>query len=192
MTHAGKCFPALFDADGPIEIETLARATLSMSGRSPTGGDFGFQLMLVAPGLACCRPWGEQPDEDGENSLISVAFPAPSAGKPEIAEALAAWLTDIAFDFWASLVLEPLDPAGELTEDERKAWEEFEEGTLILCPALEFPPGVRNELREALARQSASYRHAQAARAEPHGRAAQVMLASDRPDLHYGAWIRSL
>ena len=193
ITHDGRCFPARFDVDGPIEIETLARAALSMYGGSPAGGwDFGFDLLLLAPGLACSRPWGEHPNENGEDRLIPVGFPAPSAAESMIAEALAAWLTDIAFDFWAALVLEPLDPAGELTEQERKAWDEFEEGTLMLSPTLDVPPGVRNELREALARQSASYRHARNARAEPHGRAAQVMLASNRPALHYGTWIRPL
>jgi hypothetical protein len=40
------------------------------------------------------------------------------------------------FDFWAALVLEPLDPDGTLDDQGRDAWADFEDEMLTVSPVL--------------------------------------------------------
>lgn len=189
LLNGDKCFPVLIDEDGIVPLATPAAMNLSSTG-SMIGWYGGCELRLVAPGLACNWPWGDEAD-NFESSYFTMDF--PSSGTPEeIAAALADWLTAISFEFWAARVLEPFDPAGTLTEEELDAWAEFEEHTLTLSPALNIPDGTRDLLRAALAQRSAAYRHASQSQADPRGHAAQVILASTQPDLHYGDWVRHL
>jgi hypothetical protein len=135
-------------------------------------------------------PWGDELDS-GDNGFFLVDYPEQGTAA-EIATAIAGWLTSIAFDFWAALVLEPLDPGATLDDQGREAWAEFEDGMLTVSPVLRIPEGIGPPLRAELARLSDSYARCAEARANPVGHVAQVMLASEQPDLHYGGWIHKL
>ena len=191
ISNAGKCVPVLADEDGFVALDLPAESgTHAHPGVSMVGWDGGSNLIVLAPGLACSVPWGDELDS-GDNGFFLVDY--PEQGTPEeIAAAIAGWLTDITFDFWAALVLEPLDPNGTLDDRGRDAWADFEDGMLTLSPVLRVPRGIEPLLRAALAQISDSYARSAEARANPAGHVAQVMLASDQPDLHYGDWIRRL
>jgi hypothetical protein len=137
---------------------------------------------------ACCG--GDELDS-GDNGFFLVDY--PEQGTPEeFAAAIADWLTNITFDFWAALVLEPLDPDGTLDDRGREAWADFEDGMLTVSPVLRVAEGIEPLLRGALTRISDSYVRSAEARANPAGHVAQVMLASDQPDLYYGEWTGQL
>jgi hypothetical protein len=191
ISDAGKCVPVLANEDGFVAFDVPAESGMhAHPGVSMVGWDGGSDLVVLAPGLACSAPWGDELDS-GDNGFFLVDF--PEQGTPEeIAAAIAGWLADITFDFWAALVLEPLDPDGTLDDQGREAWAEFEDGMLTVSPALRIPEGIEPLLRAALTRLSDSYARSAEARANPAGRVAQVMLSSDQPDLHYGDWIRKL
>lgn len=191
ISYGGKHLPVLADDDGPVALGVLAESgTHAHSGVSMVGWDGGSNLVVLAPGLTCSVPWGDERGS-GENGFFLVDFPEHGTLK-ETAAAIAGWLTDITFDFWAALVLEPLDPDGVLDDQGREAWADFEDGTLILSPVLRVPEGIEPLLRAELARRSDSYARTAEARADPTGPVAQVMLATDQPDLHYGTWISLL
>lgn len=188
---AGNCVPVLANEDGFAAADIVAQAsTHAHVGVSMVGWDGGSNLVMLAPGLACSVPWGDEVDS-GDNGFLLVDF--AEQGRPEeVAAALAEWLTSIGFDFWAALALEPLDPDGILDDQGREAWAEFEHGMLTVSPALRVPAGIEPLLRAALAGLSDSYARTAEARANPAGPVAQVMLASGQADLHYGSWIRKL
>jgi hypothetical protein len=185
------CVPVLADEDGLVALESLARtATDAHPGRSMVGWSGGCELVLLAPGVACNVPWGDEVDSGGSGFFL-VSFPEQGASE-KVAAALADWITTVSFGFWAALVLEPLDPHGTLTDEQRQAWEDFEDGMLTVSPRLDVPEGIEPLLRAELSRRSESYRRTAEARAEPNGHVAQVLLASDQPDLHYDNWVHTL
>ena len=189
ILHDGSCFAVLADEDEIYPLQAVATATThAYPGISMVGWDGGCELRLVAPGLACNWLWGDEIDS-GENGYYAISFPG-SSGPDVIAAIVADWLTIISFDFWAALVLEPLDPDGTLTDQERERWEDSL--PVVLYPRLEVPPEARDLIREALTQRSESYKYAREARANPRGHAAQAMLRSIQPDLHDGSWIGRL
>jgi hypothetical protein len=191
ISNAGKCIPVLADEDGFVALDVPAESgTHAHPGVSMVGWDGGSDLVVLAPGLACSVPWGDELDS-GDNGFFLVDY--PERGTPEeIAAAIAGWLTNITFDFWAALVLEPLDPDRTLDDRGREAWADFKDGRLTVSPVLRIPEGIEPLLRAELTRLSVSYARSAEARANPAGHVAQVMLASDQPGLHYGNWIRKL
>ena len=191
ISDAGKCVPVLADEDGFVAIDVPAHSgTDAQSGVSMVGWDGGSDLVLLAPGVACSAPWGDE-ISSGDNGFFLVDY--PEQGTPEeIAAAMAEWLTNITFDFWAALVLEPLDPDGTLDDQGREAWADFEDEMLTVSPVLQVAEGIEPLLRGALTRISDSYARSAEARANPAGHVAQVMLASDQPALHYGDWTGQL
>ena len=76
------------------------------------------------------------------------------------------------FDFWAALVLEPLDPDGTLDDQGRDAWADFEDEMLTVSPVLRVAEGIEPLLRGALTRISDSYARSAEARASPAGHVA--------------------
>jgi hypothetical protein len=191
ISHARECVPVLADEDGFVALDVPAESgTRAHPGVSMVGWEGGSDLMLLAPGVACSVPWGDELDF-GDNGFFLIDY--PEQGTPEeVAAAIAGWLTNIKFDFWAALVLEPLDPEGTLDDQGREAWAAFEDGTLTASPVLRVPEGIEPLLRAELTRLSDSYARCAQARANPAGRIAQIMRTSDQPDLHYGNWIRQL
>jgi hypothetical protein len=187
----GTCVPVLADEQGLLPLSILGRTgTHAHSGISMMGWDGGCELMLLAPGLACNSPRDDERDS-GESGFFLLDF--PKEGTPEeVAAALANWIMTLNFDFWAALVLEPLDPSGTLTDEQRAEWEDFEEARLTVSPDLYIPDGIGSLLRAELSRKSESYRRTAEARTEPGGHVAEVMLASIQPDLHYGNWVNAL
>jgi hypothetical protein len=184
---AGGCAAVLADEDGFVPVDEPAEAgTSARPGVSPVGREGGTKLVVLAPGLACSAPWGDE-ILAGDNGFALVDFPEHGTAQ-QVAAAIAGWLADITFDFWAALVLEPLDPGQVLDDQGREAWAEFEQG-LTVAPVLRVPAGSEPLLRASLTRLSKSYAQCAEARANPAGYVAKAMLAADQPDLHYGNWV---
>ena len=153
ISDDGKCVPVLADEDGFVALDVQAESgTHAHPGVSMVGWDGGSDLVVLAPGLACSVPWGDELDS-GDNQVSSLTSRSRARQK-EIADAIANWLTNITFDFWAALVLEPLDPDGTLDDQGRDVWAEFEDRMLTTNPVLRVPEGIEPLLRAALTRLS--------------------------------------
>lgn len=181
------CTAVLADEDGFVAVDEPAEAgTFARPGVSPVCWEGGTKLLVLAPGLACSAPWGDEM-LSGDNGFALVDFPEHGTAQ-QVAAVIASWLADITFDFWAALVLEPLDPGRTLDDRGREAWADFEKG-LTVAPVLHVPSGSEPLLRAELTRLSKSYAQCAEARANPAGHVAKVMLAADQPDLQYGNWV---
>jgi hypothetical protein len=187
IADAKGCTAVLADEDGFVALAEPAEAgTFARPGVSPAGWEGGTKLLVLAPGLACSAPWGDE-ILSGDNGFLLIDFPEHGTAQ-QVAATIASWLADITFDFWAALVLEPLDPGQALDDQGRDAWAEFEKG-LTVSPVLRVPEGTESLVRAKLTRLSRSYARCAEARANPFGHVAKVMFAADQPDLHYGTWV---
>jgi hypothetical protein len=112
ILHNGSALPVLVD-DGPVAIRNIAE-TITYGFSSPDwyGGN---RLSLLAPGLGCNSPWGDERESPAHDYFV---LDLPDA-RPQLDEALAQWIITVEYEFEAALVLEPLDRNGTLEREGR-------------------------------------------------------------------------
>jgi len=72
ISDAGRCVPVLADEDGFVAVDVPAESgTHAHPGVSMVGWDGGSNLAVLAPGLACSVPWGDELDS-GDNRFFLV------------------------------------------------------------------------------------------------------------------------
>jgi hypothetical protein len=181
---AGEIVPVLVYEDVPYDA--VVRATAF--GDSFPASNGGRGLTLLGSGLALSVPLGDEKEFNDTYSVVEL----PESG-PELGWALAGWIVDIEFVTWAALLLEPLDPDGKLSADERAEWEELVKPPFgnLLYPSLEAGDWVA-DLRAGLTDVSGLYERVKDALADPKGADGQsfrkVLEDGNVPDLLYGMW----
>lgn len=100
-----------------VGVRTLAESVwFSEGGGAPVSWDGRNKLILLRPGWAYERQSG---DEGNQGRII----PFPS-DPPEVGEEVASWTSRIGAQVAAALALEPFDPQGEVTGEQRQDWAE--------------------------------------------------------------------
>lgn len=179
--------PVLADEDGFRALAEIASTKVAtyLLVTSMIAGDGGNDLVLIAPGVACNVPTGEEA-EYGETGYFLVGY--PDDGTPDQqAAAIAGWLDDIKFTFWAAMLLEPLDPGSTIPAEDREAWDEFD--SFKRAVYLEVPDGIEPLLPSELTEISGMYKRIAEARRNPAGEVGRELIASNYSELFFsGLW----
>jgi hypothetical protein len=138
----------------------------------------------VADGVAASIPRDDEIEMGRESELVD--YP-PDDDPDGQAEALAKWIADVEATFSAAVSLEPLDPDGEMTDEERADWEDAP-GNIDVSFSLEAGRDLHRSLRRHLVGDG-FYCSVRAALADPGGEEGRALKDSlDGGD--YGSVIR--
>jgi hypothetical protein len=124
------------------------------------------------------------PHGGGRDFLVGY----PDDGTPDQqAAAIAGWLDDIKFTFWAAMLLEPLDPGSTIPAEDREAWDEFD--SFKRAAYLKVPDGIEPLLLSELTEISGMYERIAEARRNPAGEVGRELIASNYSELFFsGLW----
>ena len=146
-------------------------------------------LVSVADGVAASIPRGDEIEMGRESELVD--YP-PDDDPDGQAEALTKWIADVEATFSAAVWLEPLDPYGEMTDEERADWEAALGNIDASFSLAEAGRGLRRSLRRHLAGDG-FYCSVRAALADPDGEEGRALKDSldggDYGTVVRGSWL---
>lgn len=183
----GESVPLLANEDGFQVLEEIASTKVAdyLLVTSMVAGEGGNDLILIAPGVACNVPTGDEA-EYGETGYFLVDYPNDGSLAQQ-ANAIASWLDDIKFTFWAAMLLQPLDPDGTIPAEDREAWDEFD--GVRDAAFLEVPDGIEPLLPTELAQMSGMYKRIAEARRNPTSEVGRQLITSEYSQLFFsGLW----
>lgn len=187
--HSGRRVPLLAANERLIERNEIAGYHWAVDNTgAPISSAGSVVLVRVADGVAASIPGGDEIEMGRESELLDY----PSDDDPDgQAEALAEWIDDVEATFSAAVSLEPLDPYGEMTDEERADWEAALDN-IDASFSLEAGRDLRRSLRRHLAG-NGFYCSVRAALADPDGEEGQALKDSldsgDYGEVVRGAWL---
>lgn len=164
LVHEGRVVPVLLDDDGEaLAGEELARYSWhSESGGAPISWDGGAELLRLNGSLALDHHWG---DVEAGSSLVEL--PANPEG---LAQLIGDWLSgeDGTSLLGAAFAVEPFDPDGSLSTEDREDWQQLINGVDVTV-TLTVDADTEVLVRRSLERQG-DYAAIKDALAHPTGR----------------------
>jgi hypothetical protein len=186
--HSGRHTPLLAANERLIARKEIAGYYWAVDNTgAPMSSAGSVVLVSVADGVAASIPGGDEIEMGREFELVD--YP-PDDDPDGQAEALAEWIADVEATFSAAVWLEPLDPYGEMTDEEQADWEAALD-SIDASFSLEAGRDLRRSLRRQLAGDGL-YCSVRAALADPdgeEGRALKDSLGSgDYGEVVRGSW----
>jgi hypothetical protein len=146
--HSGRHSPLLAANERLIERKEIANYEWAVDNTTaPMSSAGSVVLVSVADGVAASIPRGDEIEMGREPELVD--YP-PDDDPDGQAEALAQWIEDVGATFSAAVWLEPLDPDGEMTDEERADWEDAPDNIDASFWLVEAGQDLRRSLRRHL------------------------------------------
>jgi hypothetical protein len=183
----GRHVPVVVSGEAPMEEREIASYSWAVDNiGAPMSSAGGVKLVLVADGLTVGIPRDDEFDMGRETELLDYPLDNDPDGQAEV---LAKWIDEVEATFSAAVWLEPLDPHGNMTEEEKADWEAALDN-VDASFSLDADRDLRRSLRRRLA-DDGFYRAVRDALADPDGEDGQA-LKDALDDGDYGTVIRGL
>jgi len=187
--HGGRHTPLLAANERLITRKKIASYHWAVDNTgAPISSAGSVVLVSVADAVAASIPGGDEIEMGRESELVDY----PSDDDPDgQAEALVKWIEDVEATFSAAVRLEPLDPYGEMTDEERADWEAALDNIDASFSLANAGRDLHRSLRRHLA-DNGLYCSVRAALADPDGEEGRALRDSldtgDYGEVVRGSW----